>query len=152
MSICDLLISDFYDPRFQCAFRLYLDELDVRLKNWEGLFREMNESGENRAYLRVTGTGETVGFLQFIPITFSSWFFEEKAGFIREFWVAPRFRGQGHGSALLELTENWCRGNGLCKTILTSDTTPDIYLKKGYRPATGCTAKNKMPVFVKELW
>lgn len=150
MSMRDVLIRDFTDPRFAQAFQLYFHELGAQIKDWDGLFREMNQ-GDNRAYVRLTGEGETVGFLQFTPIAFSSWFFEEKAGFIREFWVAPGFRGQGHGRALLALAEEWFREEGVSRVLLTSDTAPEFYLKMGYRPAAGCAAKNHDPVFVRDL-
>ncbi len=151
MRFYDRLISDFSDPRFQSAFRLYFDELGVRIKDWDGLWREMNGQEGNRAYLRVTDQGDTVGFLQFCPMVFHSWFFEAKAGFIREFWVAPAFRGQGHGAALLSLAEDCFRTQGLPCSILTSDTAPDFYRKHGYRAATGISARNHDPVFFKPL-
>ena len=45
----DILISDFTEPRFMDAFKLYFKEWDIQITDWDGLFREMNESGENRA-------------------------------------------------------------------------------------------------------
>ncbi len=151
MKFCDQLITNFDDPRFQSAFRLYFDELGVRVRDWDGLWREMNSQEDNRAYLRTTEQGDTVGFLQFCSMVFSSWFFEAKAGFIREFWVAPSFRNQGHGTALLALAEDYFRAHRLPCSILTSDTAPGFYLKNGYHRAVGITAKNHDPVFLKLL-
>lgn len=150
MAFFDVLISDFRDFRFQSSFRLYFDELGVQVKDWDGLFREMNE-GDNHAYVRFSAENQVVGFLMFTPITFTSWFLEEKAGFIREFWITKPFRGRGHGSELLKLTEDWFLSHGLPRAVLTSDTAPGFYLKNGYRPGIGYTAKNRDPVFVKDL-
>ena len=63
----DILISDFTDPCFMNAFKLYFTEWDMQIKDWDGLFREMNESGENRAWLRMDADGQVIGFIQFTP-------------------------------------------------------------------------------------
>ena len=145
-----MLISDFSDPLFQKAFQLYFAELGIQVKDWDGLFREMNE-GDNLAYLRVAEDGAVIGFIQFTPIALTSWFFEERAGFIREFWIAEKHRGQGHGSALLALAEAFFAEKGIHQTILTTDTAPGFYEKHGYRKHPGIQAKNHDDVYVKEL-
>ena len=79
----DLLIEDFSDPRFRAAFRQYFDELGIEVTDWDGLFREMNEgeAGErNAAYVRYAADGGVIGFIQFIPIRFTSWFLGPRRG------------------------------------------------------------------------
>ena len=147
----DILISDFTDPRFMDAFKLYFKEWDIQIKDWDGLFREMNESGKNRAWLRMDVDGQVISFIQFTPITMSSWFFEEKWGFIREFWVKREYRSQGHGTALLLLSEKYFSEQGICKCILTTDTAPDYYIARGYEKDDFITARNKDDVFVKRI-
>ena len=146
-----VLISDFTDPRFVEAFKLYFKELDVQIRNWGSLFREMNESGENRALLRLAADGQVIGFIQFVPMTMSSWFFEEKWGFIREFWIRQEYRGQGHGTALLLQAEKYFSEQGIGICILTTDTAPDFYTARGYEKDDVITAKNKDDVFVKRI-
>ncbi len=154
MQTTDLLIRDFTSPPFQQAFRLYFQELGIAVQDWDGLFREMNQGedgGQNLACLRLTEGGEAVGFLQFCMLPLSSWFFDVRLGFVREFWVAQAHRGQGHGSALLRLAEAHFAAQGACGSILTSDTAPDFYLRRGYRLCPGAAAKNQLPVFLKLL-
>ena len=154
MQTTDLLIRDFSSPLFQQAFRLYFAELGIEVRDWDGLFREMNrgEAGEqNLSYLRLTGEGGTIGFIQFCMLPFSSWFFDASLGFVREFWVAEPFRGKGHGSALLQLAEDYFAAHGAGGSILTSDTARDFYVRRGYRRARGAAAKNQLPVFIKPL-
>ena len=146
----DLLISDFMDARFQQAFQLYFEELGIRVKDWDGLFREMNADG-NAAYLRLAEDGGTVGFIQFKPIILSNWFFEEKAGFIREFWIAEAYRKQGHGAALLRMAEEYFIQQDIRRVLLTTDTATAFYEKHGYRKDSGIQAKNHDDVYVKEL-
>lgn len=146
----DLLMTDFMDARFQQAFQLYFEELGICVKNWDGLFREMNDDG-NTAYLRLAEDGRTIGFVQFKPIVLSNWFFEEKAGFIREFWIAEGHRGQGHGSALLALAEEYFIRRDIRRVLLTTDSAAGFYEKHGYRKNPGIQAKNKDDVYVKEL-
>ena len=108
MSINTILLSDFTDPRFRAVFQAYFTELGISVRDWDGLFREMDrgDAGEkNAAYVRQGPEGGVIGFILFIPIRFTSWFFEGTCGFIREFWVAEEYRGRGHGSALLDLAE-----------------------------------------------
>ena len=150
----DILITDFTDPVFQAAFKQYFAELGINVKDWGGLFQEMNggDGGEkNAAYARTTADGSVIGFIQFVPIRFTSWFFEELVGFIREFWVAEAFRGQGHGTELLALAENHFLEHGICTSILTTDTAERFYERHGYVRACGCRAKNRDEVFVKRL-
>ena len=150
----DILISDFTDPAFQAAFRQYFAEIGIHVKDWDGLFREMNEGNEgekNAAYVRMAAEVGVIGFIQFVPIQFTSWFFEETCGFIREFWVAEPFRGQGHGSVLLALAEGYFLDHGIYTSILTTDTAERFYERHGYVKASGCRAKNKDGVLVKRL-
>lgn len=150
----DKLITDFTDPVFQTAFRRYFAELEINVRDWDGLFREMNaevEGNQNAAYVRTGLDGSVVGFIQFVPIRFTSWFFEETLGFIREFWVAEPFRSRGHGAELLALAERYFLEHGVCTAILTTDTAQRFYERHGYVRARGCRAKNQDEVFVKRL-
>ena len=151
MNTTDILISDFSDPKFKDAFQIYFAELGIQVKNWDSLFQEMNEGGENRAWLRLSENGDVVGFIQFIPIRFSSWFFEETRGFIREFWIRREFRSQGHGTALLNLAESYFAERRINTLILTTDTAPDFYRSRGYEKDEAISAKNKDDVFVKRI-
>lgn len=145
----DRLISDFGDAAFQTAFQAYFAELGVRVKDWDGLFREMTEDG-NFAYVRMEGDA-AVGFIQFKPIALSNWFFEEQAGFIREFWVDPACRGQGHGGALLQKAEAFFRERGIRRVLLTTDSAAAFYETRGYRKKPCCRAKNNDPVYEKDI-
>lgn len=147
----DVLISDFSDPLFQTAFQTYFSELGIAVKDWDGLFREMNEEGDNQAFVRTAKDGSIIGFLQFKPTTFTSWFFEETCGFIREFWISKAYRSAGHGAALLRRAENYFKEHGMYTSILTTDTAERFYRKHGYQKAPGCKAKNENAVFLKPL-
>lgn len=147
----DSLILNFTHPGFRRAFQAYFGELGYPVKDWEGLFREMNTDGRgNRAVLRMAGE-DTVGFIQFCPLELESWFFTKKAGFVREFWVAPAYRGQGHGRALLQSAEAWLKGQGVSLILLTTDTAPGFYEHLGYRADPGFQAKNQDTVYRKEI-
>ncbi len=147
----DTLISDFSTPLFQDAFRQYFSEIGVSVNDWDGLFAEMNNEGDNLAFVRTDRDGKIIGFLQFKPTKFTSWFFEETCGFIREFWIASAFRRMGHGTALLALAENHFRKNNIFTSILTTDSAARFYEKHGYEKAAGCKAKNGDRVFTKRL-
>lgn len=147
----DMLISDFSNPLFQDAFRAYFAELGITVNDWAGLFREMDEEGGNAAFVRTSQDGSFVGFIQFRPIVFTSSFFEETCGFIREFYIAGEFRGKGHGSAMLHLAEKHFKEKGIYTSILTTDTAKDFYRKNGYKKLPGCKAKNQDGVFAKRI-
>ena len=148
----DIFLTDFTDLRFQKAFQTYFQELGIQVRDWEGLFTEMNgDSHGNAAYVRLDGE-RAAGFIQFCPMELSGWFFSKKLGFIREFWIAPEYRGQGHGTALLGLAESWFQNQGFAGAILTTDTAPACYTRRGYQPDPGFQAKNSDPVFIKRFF
>lgn len=147
----DVLITDHTDVRFMEAFKQYFRELGVFVQDWDGLFKEMNGTEGNRAYVRYSENDEAIGFIQFIPIELTNWFFNEKLGFIREFWVRKEYRRMGHGSELLELAERYFTENGIRKAVLTTNTASGFYEAKGYKKDGSFTAKNKNDVFVKKL-
>lgn len=146
----DALIRNYQDERFRAAFRKYFAELGITVRDWDGLFAEMND-GKNAAFVRTDDSGEVAGFIQFTPIDFTSWFFEEACAFIREFWVAEPFRGRGHGSELLSLAEAEFRTEGLFTVVLTTDTAPGFYEAHGFRRLRAMRAKNNDEVFIKHL-
>lgn len=49
MSVSTILLSEFADPRFRAAFQSYFAELGIAVKDWDGLFREMDGEKINRA-------------------------------------------------------------------------------------------------------
>lgn len=146
------LIRDFTDPGFREGFRLYFRELGIDVRDWDGLFGEMDRDGRgNLAYLRTEG-GRTVGFIQFCAMDCDGWFMTKTLGFVREFWIAPEHRGQGHGSELLGLAEGYFAQEGVTTVALTTDTAPGFYVKHGYRHDPGFKAKNGDPVYIKHLY
>lgn len=147
----DDIISDFTDPRFQKAFQQYFSELRIKVKDWDQLFQGMNEDGGNEAVVRTAENGNVIGFIQYKPIRFTSWFFEEVTGLIREFWVSEEYRNNGHGAALLQTAEERFREQGIRTIILTTDTAEHFYLHHGYQKAPACKAKNEDEVFIKHL-
>ena len=147
----NILINDFNNLDFQNMFKSYFDELGIGVSNWSRLFKAMNDENRNLAYLRYDEDGSPIGFIQFTVITFSSGFFEAKAGFIREFWVNAKCRNFGHGSELLRLVEEYFISNGVYKSILTTNTAEKFYLRHGYVKDIDITAKNEMDVYVKVL-
>lgn len=147
----DVLISNFSDPLFKTAFQTYFSELGITVKDWDGLFQEMNDEGDNRAFVRTTPNGSIIGFILFMPTKFTNWFFDGSCGFIREFWISESYRNAGHGAALLRLTEGYFKEHGIYTSILTTDTAQRFYLKHGYQKAPGCKAKNRIEVFMKQL-
>lgn len=146
----DILITDFTQEIFQNAFKLYFKELGIDVKNWDTLFQEMSEEGGNNVYIKMDNE-EIVGFIMFKSEQLSNWFFEEKIGFVREFWIAEKYRKNGYGSHLLKLAEDYFRENGIYKIILTTDTAKQFYVNHGYRLDKAYIAKNEDEVFVKNL-
>lgn len=146
----DILIKDFTQEIFQNAFKLYFKELGIDVKNWDALFKEMSEEGCNNVYIKMDND-EIVGFIMFKSEQLSNWFFEEKIGFVREFWIAEKYRKNGYGSHLLKLAEDYFRENGIYKIILTTDTATQFYVNHGYRLDKAYIAKNEDEVFVKNL-
>lgn len=110
----------------------------------------MTEDG-NLAYVRTAEDASVVGFIQFKPTSLTNWFFEERIGFIREFWIAEAYRKQGHGSTLLAMAEAYFAGQGIRRVLLTTDTAESFYEKHGYRHDACYAAKNRDDVFVKTL-
>ncbi len=147
----DVLIEDFESPLFEEAFRRYFEEMGLHIRDWAALFREMNQSGDCKAFLRLNERGETIGFIQFSLMPFKSSFFEETCGFIREFWVDPLWRRQGQGASLLARAEAYFAQMGVETIYLTSDEAGAFYEKHGYEQRRACMAKNGDPVYVKRL-
>ena len=148
----DYLISDYMNPLFQNAFKIYFAELGINVKDWDGLFAEINADEGTYTYLRMTDDEKTViGFIMFKPDKMINWFFEETIGFVREFWIAKNQRGSGHGSDLLKKAEEFFSERGIYKIILTTDTAEEFYKSKGYRRDVAYQAKNEDAVFVKNL-
>lgn len=147
----DSLISDFTDPLFVKAFQKYFAELGIEVKDWDGVFAEMNNEGDNESFVRKNTDNQVIGFILCKPISFTSWFFEETCVFIREFWISEEYRNKGHGADLLLMAEDHYKQKGIFTSVLTTDTAEDFYIKHGYIKKPACKAKNEDDVYVKAL-
>ena len=147
-------LSDFYDPRFQQAFRAYFLEIGVNLREDTDVFDHIAESfeKENMHTFVLGDENSLAGFIMVQPECLKGSFFEERTGFIRELWVAPSGRHLGYGSQLLEKAENFFRVKRISKLILTyeEDALP-FYLKKGFMPDGSYEAKNNGKILIKLL-
>ncbi len=147
----DILISDFNNEYFKKAFKIYFDELDIPVKNWDNLFVHMNEDKDNFAYIRLSDENEVIGFIQFKCIELSNWFFKYPFGLIREFWISSEYRGFNHGKDLLNLAEEYFKNKNIFKSILTTDTAAGFYEKLGYIKEPYIYAENNDDVFIKTI-
>lgn len=153
MNYNDTLMTDLTDAAVQRAFRAYYGELGVHVTNWDGLFAEISNSPDC-FFVRWDQDGGVIGFLLFAMMeaaTAGRGFFTTRLGCVVEFWIAPEYRKQRHGTALLHLAEKHFVQLGCAYAILTTDTAPQFYEKQGYRLQKGITAKNKADVYVKPL-
>ena len=148
MNYKDFVITDFLDIRFQKAFKKYFKELGIEVKDWDGLFNEINEDKNTRAIVRMKND-DVVGFIMYQAIVFESWFFEEKCGFVREFWISNDLRNLGHGSDLINQVESYFKNQEIYRLVLTTHTAEEFYFKHGYKLLKSCKAKNGDDVFVK---
>ena len=149
----DTLMMDLTDAAVQKAFRAYYEELGVKVTNWEGLFAEISASPDC-FFVRKNQNGEVIGFLLFVMTgaeTACRGFFSTRLGWIEEFWIAPEYRKQTHGTALLHLAEKHFSQLGCAYAILTTDTALQFYEKRGYRLQKGVAARNKSNVYIKPL-
>lgn len=153
MMYTDTLMTDMTDTQLQRAFRAYYGELGVKVTNWEGLFAEIGASPDC-LFVRRNGQGEVIGFLLFAMLeaaTAGCGFYTARLGCIEEFWIAGGYRGQGHGTDLLRLAEKRFVQLGCGYAILTTDTAPGFYEKRGYSLQKGIAAKNRAAVYLKAL-
>ena len=133
----DISLTDFTDLRFQKAFQTHSQELGIQVRDWEGLFTEMNgDSHGNAAYVRLDGE-RAAGFIQFCPMELSGWFFSQKLGFIREFWIAPEYRGQGVAQALMAPLLSFAQSQGCSRlyldTRISLEPAVALYLRFGFQ-------------------
>lgn len=138
------------NPSLQQAFRDYFAALGVTIRDWDGLFDEIDRSGR-QFLVRRDEQAQIVGFLLLLRREMSCGFYATDAGCVEELYVAPAFRRQGHGQALLAATESRFRAEGCSCMLLTSDDAGAFYARCGYRPEPRIRAKNGDPVFVKPL-
>ncbi len=153
MMYIDTLVTDMTDAALQRAFRAYYGELGVQVTNWEGLFAEISDSPDC-LFVRRDEEGRVIGFLLFAMLeaaTAGRGFYTARLGCVEEFWVAPEYRRQGHGKALLCLAEKHFIQLGCGYAILTTDTAPEFYERQGYSLQKGISAKNKADVYLKPL-
>ena len=147
----DKITKNLSGVKFRSAFSKYCTELGFRVTDWDALFDEIACGEENELLLRSIEGGEVIGFVLFRPETFSSNYFEETCGFIREFWVEKFHRRRGHGTELLKETENYFLKQGVGTVVLTTNSAGKFYMNRGYEKAPFCKAKNGYEVYVKKL-
>ncbi len=75
-----ILVKDFTDPLFCDAFTQYFKELEIHVDDWNTLFAQMNDDGDNIAYV-LKKEDKIIGFIQFKEEMLSNWFFKRKGWF-----------------------------------------------------------------------
>lgn len=152
MGFDDRIVCDCADPGLQAAFRAYYGEMNVRIEDWDAFYGEIG-AGEDRILVRRDDEGGIVGFLMLAMTEATAWegFFSVKLGCVEELWVAPAYRGKGHGAALLAQAERILARQGCLCALLTTDRADGFYLRQGYRRAAAVRARNGAAVFCRML-
>ena len=104
-----IAITDFKNELFADAFKQYFAEFGIHVKDWDALFEEMNREEYMGALLLVDSASGVLGFIQYQSIQLNNNFFQQKLGFVREFWVRSECRKLGYGTLLLEKVEEFFR-------------------------------------------
>lgn len=142
--------TTFASPTLRRAFMDYFAELGVTVRDWEGLFQELDKRAGFTLALQ-DEAGCIVSFLLGSMQDMGSDFFTVPIGFVEEMYVAPAFRQQGLGAVLLQAAEARFRDVGCGYTFLTTDSAPDFFVRQGYLFQPRMAAKNGDPVYVKPL-
>lgn len=142
--------ATFANPALRQAFMDYFAELGVTVRNWEPLFQELDRR-EGWTLLRQNDAGHIAGFLLCSVQQMSSGFFTASIGFVEEMYVAPAYRHQRHGAALMSAAEERFCASKCGYAILTTDSAPGFFTRQGYLIQPSITAKNGDPVYVKPL-
>jgi aminoglycoside 6'-N-acetyltransferase I len=108
--------------------------------------RAMLASPDEVCFLLVDPEGRAVGFAEAAIHPGPNGPYAHVEGW----YVAPEFRGQGYGRALIQQVGSWCLHRAIC--LLTSDTdaasyplSPDAHARAGFRKLHDLT------IFIKEL-
>lgn len=139
----DVFVEDFESEPFMTAFKAYFSEISDGTRNWPMLFRQMNaEKDVTKAIMRMDG--DTVaGFILFCPLQLTCPFFTEEYGYIRELWVAPKYRRTGIGGQLMELAEQYFSDLGMSQIVLKAEPQAEgFYRKMGYEESTTAVSES----------
>lgn len=142
-------------PQFTDLLSAYFSELDSDIPEdiLRGELTDLIEDQHGKGIIRVclAADNETLaGFSIFqIDTPESDWCKRPGWGFIREFYVAPESRHQGHGSRLAAHTEQCLRKMGAEKLYLTSDSTALAFWQHCGWHSTGEQCTNGLPLFEK---
>ena len=129
----DIFVEDFESELFTAAFKKYFCEISTSSRNWEMLFRQMNdEKDTTKAIMRLDGN-TVVGFIMFCEIELQCIFFSEKFGYIRELWVDRSYRRTGYGSHLMHLAEQYFVSRKMLQMALkATSNSEEFYRNQGY--------------------
>jgi ribosomal protein S18 acetylase RimI-like enzyme len=141
-------LSNYDNLSFKKAFCLYFKELGIDLNPGDEIFTVMAKDAEKGLETLLVFEDQAIlGFLMYQEDSLSNWFFTERIGFIREFWIREDRRKQGLGTSLLKAVLGDMKDKGIKKVLLTTDTASGFYLKNGFVKDESYSAKNKDPVF-----
>jgi GNAT superfamily N-acetyltransferase len=136
-------LRDYSDLSFKTAFCLYFKELGTDLTPDHDVFLEMAKDKEKGLKTLLVLEGEEIiGFLMYQEDTLTNWFFVERIGFIREFWIREDKRKQGIGTSLLKAVLTDVKDKGIKKALLTTTTAEGFYGKNEFVKDESYSAKN----------
>lgn len=148
----NILIDDFNCRQFITVFKRALIDLnkekDIDLFK---LIEEMNSINDIWAILFIDNI-RTIGFIQFQILQLSNDKFMERVGFIREFWIEPKYRNKGIGKHLLNDCELHLNMLGINQFVLLSlPAAENFYKKQGYMINENYISFNNLKVMTKFL-
>ncbi len=141
-------LSHYDDSSFKMAFCQYFQELGISLSPDNDVFLEMGKEGKKKLKTLLVLEGkEIIGFAMYQEDGLTNWFFVEKIGFIREFWIKKDQRKKRIGSSLLQMVLIDLKKKGVRKILLTTDMAAVFYEKNGFSEDKSYSAKNEDPVY-----
>lgn len=139
---------------FQEIFKEYLKELRINVKDYKALFLELDDDIANHdmQVLCIMDSSKIAGFAIYQENKLvDDWFFRLDTGFIREFYVTPKKRGNGIACFMEKIIINYFLEKNISILMLTSDEAEEFWVHLGYEYSPFFEAINASPVFIKKL-
>ena len=148
MTIHSTTLNTAKDKDFMTLFRQYFKGFSMEAP--PALFDMIEKDTQTYDHKIIMLYEDTlpIGFCMFqIDTPENPWCMKVGAGDIRELFIVPTHRKQGHGSTLINQVKQYCLDKGVEEILLTSDAHESFWASNGFYPTGDIHPGNDGPIY-----